>query len=78
MREPVFHFFADCLPETDPRAWTTLYCVDCDKMVHSIPNETMDAWFDTRVGPVCFDCFASAFRANDYDRFDAYDFGEER
>ena len=73
MSEPVFHFFSGCLPDTDPRAWTSLYCVDCARMVHSIPNETMDAWFDTHVGPVCFDCFAAAYNGIDCGRcFDAY------
>ena len=41
-------------------------------MVHSIPNETMDTWFDTQVGPVCLICFATAYNSGDFDRYDNY------
>lgn len=55
-REPRFHSFDDCLPEDDSRAYDTLYCQDCRQIVHASNNETMRAWFDTGIGPVCLAC----------------------
>ena len=51
-----FHSFEDCLPEEDTRAFTSLHCKDCRDIVHAGNNETMTAWFDTALGPVCLGC----------------------
>lgn len=56
MAEPVFHFFDDCLPETDQRAYDSIYCRDCSELVHAGNNETMTAWFDTGIGEICLGC----------------------
>lgn len=62
--EPKFHFFEDCLPDDDPRAYTIIDCQDCSKMVHCPNNETMVAWFDTGVGVICLDCFYSRYNVD--------------
>jgi hypothetical protein len=62
--EPQFHFFEDCLPELDIRAYQTIMCVDCTDMVHAGNNETMQAWFDTVIGAVCLECFTKRYQSN--------------
>lgn len=57
-KEPIFHsHITDKLPDDDPRAFTSLHCAHCKHMVHAVNNETMDAWFETRRGPICLSCF---------------------
>ena len=54
--EPRFHCFDDELPHEHPLAYEVLACKDCKTFVH-VGNETMKAWFETGIGPVCLDCF---------------------
>ena len=61
--EPRFNYFEDCLPDSDPRAEKSLFCFDCNRMVHAGNNETMDAWFDTALGAICLHCFMKRFDA---------------
>ena len=62
MPEPKFHFFADCLDDrTDLRAYTSIHCVDCYEIVHAENNETLSAWFDTKIGCVCLECFTKRY-----------------
>ncbi len=64
MIEPRFNYFEDCLPESDPRAYQSIQCVDCTGLVHAGNNETMDAWFDTVIGAVCLECFTKRYQSN--------------
>ena len=64
MSEPRFHFFEDFLPESDIRAYQSIGCVDCNVLVHSGHNETMQAWFDTVIGAVCLECFTKRYQSN--------------
>ena len=64
MIEPRFHFFEDCLPESDIRAYQSIRCVDCSVLVHSGHNETMQAWFGTVIGAVCLECFTNRYKSN--------------
>jgi len=61
--EPRFHFFEDCLPESDIRAYQSIMCVDCNDMVHAGNNETMNAWFDTALGAICISCFTDRYKS---------------
>jgi hypothetical protein len=64
-QEPLLHtFLTDCLPDDHPWARTRVRCVQCDKVVHDVPNEVMDDWVETGIGPVCFTCFARHMRGN--------------
>lgn len=68
MREPVLHsYVTDGLPEDHPLAWESVYCLSCQAMVHSIPNECMRPWFETGRGPRCFECFVTEFGDGDQD-----------
>lgn len=62
-REPIFRCFQDDLDNDDPRrAGRSLYCVDCRSMVWcEAPGEYMTAWLDTRIGPMCLDCFYARY-----------------
>lgn len=60
--EPIFHCFDDCFPDDHKLAWETLYCVNCKEMVHAGNNETMRAWFETGIGPLCLSCFWQSYR----------------
>ena len=63
MAEPLFHYFADCLPDEHPLlANHVLHCVDCQGMVHC-NNEVMDAWFETGIGVMCLECFTKRYRS---------------
>ena len=63
MSEPLFHYFADCLPDNHPLlANQVLHCFDCQGMVHC-NNEVMDAWFETGIGVMCLECFTKRYRA---------------
>jgi hypothetical protein len=64
MTEPRFHFFEDCLPESDTRSYECIWCVDCVDLVHAGNNETMQAWFDSVIGAICLDCFTNRYRSN--------------
>lgn len=65
-RDPVFHAgIADCLPDTDPLAQTSICCVNCGEMVHAFNNETMKEWFETGKGAWCWDCFIPAWDIDD-------------
>lgn len=58
--EPVLHtFISDSLPDDDPMAWNSIYCIDCRGLVHSIPNECMSPWASTEAGPMCWGCLAA-------------------
>ena len=58
MREPTLHsHITDSLREADPRAFTTVNCVRCGRMIHAANNECMTTWFDTGVGELCLECF---------------------
>jgi hypothetical protein len=59
--EPVLHtHVTDGLPDDDPRAWESIYCIVHGGLVHSIPNECMTAWADTDDGPMCLACLLEA------------------
>lgn len=62
MQEPIFHSgITDQLPEGHPLAWESVYCVRCRQMVHGVPNENMQPWFETGKGTYCLPCFAAAW-----------------
>ena len=65
-KEPVFHCFQDDLDADDPRRdGPSFYCIDCRNMLWcEAPGEYMDAWFDTRLGPMCLNCFYARYKAN--------------
>lgn len=68
-RDPVFHsHITDFLPDEDDRAYTSIFCTRCNEMVHAFNNETMQSWFDTGVGPLCWDCFAGAMECDDFEK----------
>ena len=77
-KEPTFHCFQDDLDEDDPRRdGRSLYCVDCREMVWcETPGEYMQAWFTTRIGPVCLDCFYKRYQATGRDDYLWYDLDE--
>ena len=70
-REPIFRCFQDDLDDDDPRRnGPSLYCVDCRSMVWcEAPGEYMNAWLDTRIGPMCLDCFYARYKT---DSLEAY------
>lgn len=62
----MFHCFQDDLDEDDPRRdGPSFYCIDCQHMLWcEAPGEYMDAWFDTRLGPMCLNCFYARYKAH--------------
>ena len=75
-KEPIFRCFQDDLDKDDPRYMgRSLYCIDCRHMVWcEAPGEYMTAWMDTRVGPICLDCFYIRYKAKPvYDGTDKWD-----
>ena len=56
--DPIYHGARDLIDDDHPMAWESQYCVTCREMVHAFNNETMQDWFETIEGPMCFDCFA--------------------
>lgn len=67
--EPIFRCFQDDLDHDDPRRdGPSFSCVDCRHMVWcEAPGEYMTAWFDTRIGPLCMDCFYCRYKATGFD-----------
>jgi hypothetical protein len=58
--EPVFHIYTpDSLSDDDPRSWESIYCTDCQLLVHSRPNQCMDNWADTEFGALCLVCLTN-------------------
>jgi hypothetical protein len=57
--DPIFHGARDELDDDHPLAWEGAYCATCSAMVHAGSNECMQEWFETFLGPMCFDCFAT-------------------
>jgi hypothetical protein len=57
--DPIYHGAADFLPDQHLMANESQYCAVCGGMVHAFNNETMQDWFETYYGPVCFECFAA-------------------
>jgi hypothetical protein len=62
--DPIYHGAADMLDDDHPLVWESVQCIICRQIVH-IGNEFMDEWFETFIGPMCFDCFAAhPYRSN--------------
>jgi len=80
--EPIFHCFDDCFDDDHKLAYEVLWCVDCREMVHCSNNETMKAWFETGLGPMCLECFYALYQAEPTyprpDRWDQLQFNEGR
>ena len=60
-KEPLIHsHIEDGLSDDHPWADQTVYCNDCQIMVHAGNNECMTTWVETGKGAYCIDCFAEA------------------
>jgi hypothetical protein len=60
MKEPLIHsHITDELPDSDPSAFTTIYCKSCNVMVHAFNNECMQTWIESGAGNYCLKCFAA-------------------
>jgi len=60
-KEPIYHDVDDCLPQNHPLAWDSVYCKECNCMLHASNNEFMQPWFETELGNFCWDCFGKCF-----------------
>jgi len=67
LTEPILHTgITDSIDEDDPRSWTSISCVACNKAVHDVPNECMSPWADTESGAMCLDCLWPLIDLSDY------------
>lgn len=68
MQEPRLHTaLTDVIPDDHPWAWKSVFCVWCGQMVHGIPNECMDNWAETGLGPLCLSCLVESLNSYDDD-----------
>jgi hypothetical protein len=57
--EPVIHsHHTDVLPDSDARAFATVYCDRCGHMVHASNNECMTTWIEWGPHVLCGGCAA--------------------
>jgi hypothetical protein len=73
MTEPIFIYFSDQAPEGHPYAeQVRVECRDCPRMVLCL-NEVMEAFFITRIGAICLNCFTKRYNDQDPKHLDALD-----
>lgn len=60
----IWSHITDVLPDDHPLAWSTVYCVTCERdgMVHAANNECMTTWVETGKGAYCLPHFVDAVR----------------
>ncbi len=57
MIEPLVHsYISDGLPTDHKWATESVYCEDCNVMVHAFNNECMQPWIEAEQGNYCFEC----------------------
>ena len=63
VQEPILHsHITDGLEDDHPKAYQTLYCVECHDTIHAGNKECMKTWVETGKGDYCLDCFVGRIR----------------
>jgi hypothetical protein len=60
--EPLFHSqITDSLSDNHQKAFISIYCDNCEEMLHAGNNECMQPWFEYESGNFCVSCFLIKF-----------------